>query len=162
MHCKEKVQVNEWLCNICTGYLTFIDKVSLPYLTTLEAEGPALALIQATQSPTAERIAKSMAALMVIQMERLRIALPDVIAIFPRQADVFNPLLANSLGQFLSIPVLNPLRAPSYLFPRYRWKDSIPLSDKKVFFISLYKPDPEEIWIVEEAAPQECTFFSFV
>jgi hypothetical protein len=132
----------------------------LPYISTLEAEGPALSLLGSIKGSTAERMAKSMAALMVIQMDKIGLKMPDIIAVFPGQHDDFNVHLANSLGELLSVKVIEPIKAPSFLCPRYRWKGFYPLSNQRVFFIGLEKPKETECNMIDEAAPKEWIFFS--
>jgi len=158
LHCQEKLASRQWLCFHCSIWLTPKEPITLDRIATLEGQGPALCLLQAMDGVTQDRMAYSAAALILLQIERLKITLPDIVCVFPK--DRISVLIAQELSKMLSIELVKPLHPPSLRFPTCRWKKGVSLCDKRVFFVGLWMASEEEITMLYEAAPKELVFLS--
>lgn len=158
LHCQEKLASRQWLCFHCSSWLTPKEPVRLDRIATLEAEGPALCLLQAMDGVTQDHAAYSIAALMLLQIERLNITLPDIVCVFPKDRICLS--IARELAKMLGVEFAKPLHPPSLSFPTCRWKKKVSLCDKRVFFVGLWMASEEEITMLYEAGPKELVFLS--
>ena len=165
LHCEEEVKSRQLLCLFCSSLLepaSFQETGSLNS-SSMEPEGPCLSILKAINGPYSEEIAKTMAAFMVVALNRLGWAFPDVIIPSPRDVK-FNRLLAKCLSDFLHVPVIEALKMPMFfhLDEEFRWKGSFCLSSQRVLVIDSkmdFLADPYSI--LDEAGPAERRFLSF-
>ncbi len=159
LHCDLKIESQKKLCSVCMDLMEFSSTASSYESATFQAVGPALCLVKAAKGPFAEETAKSLAAFMALQQQKLGWPFPDYVC--PSPTDPFHKLLAFHLSSFLSVPYLRVLR-PSKIFCEYRLRKTPCLSDKILLIVSLYKEDPEEFFVLHEADPGQIFFLSVI
>ncbi|MES2199581.1 MAG: double zinc ribbon domain-containing protein [Chlamydiota bacterium] len=160
IHCDEKIESRKFLCSSCADQLEFIDATGVRKSATLEPLGSALSFRQAAKGPLAEEVAKTISAYMVIQWQRLKWPLPDII--IPSPKDPFNLLLSKHLSIFLGVSTLQALKFSGFFSPRYQWKATPYLSDQRLLVIDILMPDLKELAILEEACPKEIFYLSLL
>lgn len=161
MHCEEKIESHQWLCRSCVDQIEFIEAVDGNKSSTLQPLGSALAFPRAAKGPLAEEVAKTMAAYMVIQFQRLKWPLPDYILPSPREP--FNLLLSRQLSIFLEIPVIQALKLPSFFSPPgYQWKGTPYVSDQNLLIVDMLMPNLDDFEILKEAAIKNSFYLSFI
>ncbi len=161
MHCEEKIESHKWLCSSCVGQIEFVEAVDGNKSSTLQSLGSARAFQRASKGHLAEEVAKTMAAYMIIQFQRLKWPLPDYILPSPR--DPVNLLLAKHLSTFLEIPMIQALKQPGFFSPPgYKWKGTSYLSDQNLLIVDILMPNLDDFAILKEAAIKEGFYLSFM
>lgn len=160
-HCQEKIESHKWLCALCGEQIELTDPVEGIRSSTVQALGSALSFLKEAKGPLAEEVAKTMAALMVFQLQRLKWSLPDSICPSPR--DPFNLLLAKHLSIFLQVPTIRALKSSHFFSPLgYKWRGTPYLSDQKLLIVDILTPNLEELALLEEVCPKEIFYLGFL
>ncbi len=161
IHCNERVESDQWICLFCKDLIEFAEPTNSHKSATLQSLGSAGSFLKAVQTPLADKVAKAIAAFMVMQLQRLNWPLPDRIC--PSPKDPFNLLIAKHLSFFLSIPATTVLKLPGFFsLPGYQWRRTPCLSDQRLLVVDMVLPDLEEFDILKEADPKEIFYLSFV
>ena len=158
LHCGEKILSNRCLCSLCLNQLEFLERLEERKNTTFSSLGPAASLAYSIKGQASSAIAKSMAAFMVIQFEKLGWDLPDYICPSPEEKSD----LAKEFASFLDIPMLEPLRLKGFFLDEYCWKKTPYLSDKRLLIVGIKLPSVEKFSLLEEAGIKESFFLSFI
>ncbi len=170
LHCQEKIRTDKLLCSFCSEQIEFVQlegrcprclttascSCSFPSHSigaAVEAQGSVLSLIQARHGSAADEIAKTMAAFLVLALDRQKWSTPTVIV--PVPTDPFNIKLARYLALFLEMPLKN-------IFLKNKWIPSACVSDECVLLIdTLVRPEEGLFCLLEEGAPSKVLYLAF-